>query len=176
MLEKKDQTLNYVHGISKESDVLTEDDEILGAMCGFYKNLYTSKSASNKDIDLYLNDIDLNKLSDTDKDMCDFFPSLSEYNEAVANMKWNISSGLDGIPIDFYKCLRIFYDIIMMKEIFMNRKMTYSQRLTVISFIHKKGERKIISIMIKIYAITEIPLIKNNQIIMTAYGYIYIIN
>jgi hypothetical protein len=95
-------------------------------------------------MNIFKNDIDVNKLSDTDKDMCDFFPSLLECKETVMRMKSNISSGLDGLPNEFYKCFwdqlsSLFYN--MMKEIFLNGKMTYSQRLAVISLIHKKGEK-----------------------------------
>jgi exonuclease III len=143
-LEKKHQTQNIINEILQENNILTESDDILGAMCDFYENLYSSNSTSNEKIDEYLNDIDVNKLSDTDKDMCDFFPSLPECKETVMRMKSNVSPGLDGLPNEFYKCFwdqlsSLFYN--MMKEIFLNGKMTHSQRLAVISLIHKKGER-----------------------------------
>ena len=61
------------------------------------------------------------------------------------NMKLNKSPGLDGLPTEFYQCFwnelsPLFHE--MIKEIFQNGEMSFSQRLAVISLIHKKDEKK----------------------------------
>ena len=50
---KKHQTHNIIHEIVKYGDVLTEDEDILGEMCKFYKKLYTSKSIPYNEINSY---------------------------------------------------------------------------------------------------------------------------
>lgn len=112
-LEKKHQTQNVIHEVLSENSLLTEDDDILGAMCDYYENLYSSKLISNEDIDLYCK---VNTLSETDKNMCDTFPSMNECKETVMNLKSNKSPGLDGIPNEFYQCFwhqlsSIFYNM-----------------------------------------------------------------
>lgn len=114
-------------------------------MWDYYENLYSSKLISNEDIDLYLKNCKVNTLSETDKNMCDTFPSMNECKETVMNLKSNKSPGLDGIPNEFYQCFwhqlsSLFYN--MLKEIFLNGKMTFSQRLAVISLIQKKRKKK----------------------------------
>lgn len=80
-------------------------------------------------------------LSENVKNTCDQFPSLEECRDTVMNMKYNKSPGLDGLPVEFYQCfwdkiLILFHN--MLKEIFSSDEMTFSQRLDVLSLIHKK--------------------------------------
>lgn len=158
-LEKKHQTLNVIHEVLGENNFLTEDDDILGEMCDIYENLYSSKLISNEDIDLYLKNCKINTLHETDKNMCVTFPSKNECKETVMNLKSNKSPGLDGIPNDFYQCFwhqlsSLFYN--MLKEIFLNGKMTFSQRLSVISLIHKKGRKMICKITDRLVLLIQI--------------------
>ena len=115
-------------------------------MCSFYEQLYTSKSINDVDIDDYLSD-DVPNVNENDKILCDSFPTIDECKEAVLNMKSNKSPGLDGIPPEFYKCFwssldRYFYDAL--KEIFINKEMSFSQRLSVITLIHKKDSNSLL--------------------------------
>ena len=61
-------------------------------------------------------------------------------------MKANKSPGLDGIPSEFYKCMwdsikTVFYDAL--KEIYDRNEMNFSQRLSVISLLHKKDDKNL---------------------------------
>ena len=67
-LEKKQQTQNVIHELYYDKNICTEYDDIHCALCNFYENLYISQSVLNKNIDLYLDDCNTNKLSNIDKD------------------------------------------------------------------------------------------------------------
>ena len=116
-------------------------------MCSFYEKLYTSKNINDVDIDNYISNIEIPSLSHVDKEYCDEFPTLEECRDAVFNMKANKSPGLDGIPSEFYKCMwdsikTVFYDAL--KEIYDRNEMSFSQRLSVISLLHKKDDKKLL--------------------------------
>lgn len=110
-------------------------------MCSFYEELYRSKNISSSDIENYIQNSNIMCLSENVKNTCDQFPSLEECRDTVMNMKYNKSPGLDGLPVEFYQCfwdkiLILFHN--MLKEIFSSDEMTFSQRLDVLSLIHKK--------------------------------------
>ena len=117
-------------------------------MCKFYEHLYSSKSVKDDDIDNYLSSLNIDSvLSEKDKELCDAFPSLDECEDAVKNMKPNKSPALDGLTSEFYKCFwddikLMFYDAL--KSIYDNKEMSFSQRLAVITLIHKKGDKKLL--------------------------------
>ena len=145
-LEKSHQTFNVIKEL-KTSDGRTakSENEVLGEMCNYYENLYTSKNINDHDIDNYLNQCDIPKLSQIDKELCDFFPTLMECKEAVFNMKTNKSPGIDGLTGEFYKhfwnsIATLFYDAL--GEIFQNGELSFSQRLSVLTLIHKKDDKK----------------------------------
>ena len=116
-------------------------------MCKFYEDLYTSKSVDNNDIDSYLQSLHLeNVLTQEEKTYCDSFPSIEECTAAVSNLKNNKSPGLDGLTSEFYKffwsdmkCL--FYHAL--KEIYDNKEMGFSQRLAIMTLIHKKEIKQV---------------------------------
>ena len=60
-------------------------------------------------------------------------------------MKKEKSPGLDGLPSEFYQCFwkqlgPLFYKAL--NDIFNTEKLSYTQRLSVISLIYKKGEKE----------------------------------
>ena len=86
-------------------------------------------------------------MSEKDKEYCDTFPSLAECEEAVKNMKSNKSPALDGLTSEFYKTFwgdlkYLFYN--SLKKIYENKEMSFSQRLAVMTLIHKKGDTKLL--------------------------------
>ena len=81
-------------------------------------------------------------LSDEEQHMCDAFPTIEECEIAVKEMKINKSPGIDGLSNEFYKKFwkyldTLFYDAL--REIFDNNEMSFSQKLAIMSLIHKKG-------------------------------------
>jgi hypothetical protein len=62
-------------------------------------------------------------------------------------MKLNKSPGLDGLPSEFYKSFwdkikHLFYD--SLNSILENDEMSYTQRLSIITLIHKKGDKSLL--------------------------------
>ena len=145
-LERKHQSNNVIKELvnSNNKHIHTNND-ILGEMCKFYEDLYTSKSVDNNDIDSYLQTLHLeNVLTQEEKTYCDRFPSIEECTAAVSNLKRNKSPGLDGLTSEFYKAFWsdmkcLFYNAL--KEIYDNKEMGFSQRLAIMTLIHKKGDK-----------------------------------
>ena len=95
-------------------------------------------------IDSYLKDTECITLSNKERQLCDEFPTINECENAIKQMKNNKSPGSDGLPVEFYKIFwndikDIYYD--SLKQTFEKNEMCYTQRLSIISLIHKKGER-----------------------------------
>ena len=148
-LEKKHQSQNIINELcTDQNDIVHSNNDILGEMCTFYENLYSSKQVNDGDIDNYLSTLNVrNVLSEKDQELCDKFPSLEECEEAVKNMKSNKSPGLDGLTSEFYKCFwndvkYLFYN--SLKNVYDNKEMSFSQRLAVMTLIHKKGDKKLL--------------------------------
>ena len=147
-LETKQQSYNVIRELkSDENGICTTQNDIMGEMCSFYEKLYTSKNINDVDIDDYLSNIEIPSLSSVDKEYCDEFPTLEECRDAVFNMKPNKSPGLDGLPSEFYKCMwdsikTLFYNAL--KEIYDRNEMSFSQRLSVISLLYKKDDKKLL--------------------------------
>ena len=108
--------------------------------------MYTSRNIRNENIDIYLSSLDnISCLSNEDKKFCDTFPTLKECETAVNEMKTNKSPGIDGIPNEFYKKFwndinYLFYNAL--REIYDNNEMSFTQKLAIMSLIHKKGDKK----------------------------------
>ena len=114
-------------------------------ICTFYEKLYQSKQINNNEINSYLSELEIDrKLNEKEKFFCDEIPTLNECEEAVLNLKDNKSPGIDGIPNEFYKTFwnemkNIFYSCLLYT--FETGKMSFTQRLSILSLLHKKGER-----------------------------------
>ena len=147
-LEKNRQYKNNIKQLFNEKNkIVHEDEDILKNMCNFYEKLYSNMEDNRYcEMNEYLQNTKFeNVLSNEDKNMLDQFPTLDECTCAVFDMKENKSPGLDGIPSEFYKkfwkelkdhfysCMRYSYE----KE-----SLTSSQRLSVITLLYKKGDKR----------------------------------
>ena len=147
-LENAHQSHNVIRELKCENDILIRNQsKILGKMCRFYEALYSSNMKEDIDIDNYLLNSHVPKITQDDKDFCNSFPSMEECTDAVRNMKLNKSPGLDGLPSEFYKSFwdkikHLFYD--NLNSILENDEMSYTQRLSIITLIHKKGDKNLL--------------------------------
>jgi hypothetical protein len=148
-LEKKQQFNNAINRIKDENNVIyTDNENIMKCIHKFYSSLYTSKNVSDLEIEKYLNDINCEKITQSEMEMCDELPKLDECKEAIKLMKNNKSPGQDGLPVEFYKIfwndIKEIYYASLIKSIEQDI-LPFSQRSAIMSLIYKKGEKENIS-------------------------------
>lgn len=138
-------------------------------MCYFYENLYISKFIKNDDINVYLNDVECLKFSNSEKEFCDLLFIIDECVDVVNNLKNNKFLGLDGILVEFYKCFwkiigLFFYEVLL--SIFDKQELFFLQWLVFIIFLFKKGDKnsfknyRLLSLMNIDYKILVVVFVK----------------
>ena len=95
-VEKHRQNHNMIKALTKNRITHTEDADILNIARAFY-------NGSIRDIDAYLDQIQLPALTEDRQNLCDHAISLVECEVALGNMKPNKSPGDDGLPMEFYR-------------------------------------------------------------------------
>ena len=91
--------------------------------------------------------MDIPGLNNENQQFCDEVISLKECETVIQKMKLDKSPGLDGIPIEFYKTFWLILGLFLVKlynENYQNEKLSNSQRIAVISLIHKKGNKNLL--------------------------------
>lgn len=83
------------------------------------------------------------KINDCERNSFYILPTIDECTDAVHNLKNNKSPGLDGFPGEFYKSLwkiigPLFYDMLLC--IFEKHELPFSQRLSLITLLFKRGD------------------------------------
>jgi hypothetical protein len=145
-LEKYRQKQNVINELEVNNKYISKTSDIINAMCNFHENLYSSQNISDDEINEYLESVELeNEISDDDIQFCEEFPSLEECTEAVQALKLNKAPELDGLTNEFYKVFWVhikdlFYDTL--RGIYRNNKLSYTQKLAIISLIFKKRDTK----------------------------------
>ena len=145
-LEKHNQSSNIIKELkTKDGKKIDKTNAILGEMQSFYSDLYTSKNISSERIENYLSElVNLPKINNENILALEMFPTYDECTEAVKTLKKEKSPGIDGLPSEFYQTFweelgPYFYKAL--NEIFKREELSYSQKLSVISLIHKKNEK-----------------------------------
>ena len=111
-LEKKHQTNNRISCLENDNGLLHSDtNNLLEITTFYYKNLFTSKNIPDKEINTYLNNINLqNTLSQEDASICEKDLTENECYVAVTQMKTNKSPCYDGLPVEFYPTYWAYID------------------------------------------------------------------
>ena len=127
--------------------LLTTDTlRILNEQKRFYQELYqsiNSTSNNSKKISLFLDNLNIPKLSETDKNFCEGKISTGECYKLLDRFQNNKTLGNDRIPIEFYNK---FWSLISepfinsVNECFEKGEMSVSQKQAVITLIEKKGK------------------------------------
>ena len=142
-LEKSRQQNNIITKVRKPDGRYTMNmEETMNEIRKFYEQLYTSTNTGDGNFfdNLTIN----NTLTETDRQKCEGYITKQEYLTAVAKIKNNKSPGPDGIPNEFYKMfskeLSAFL-ITVFNECFDKGTITFSQKISVVALIHKKGSK-----------------------------------
>ena len=91
----------YING-----SITTDPLRILNEQKRFYQELYQSfnkKSNNSKEISLFLDNLNIPKLYEVDKNVCESKVSAHECYKSLDSFQNNKTSGNDGMPIEFYK-------------------------------------------------------------------------
>jgi len=143
-IEKHRQGNNVIKSLKDHGITLSDDIDILNKAREFYNELYTSNMPHSNDIDTYMSNIDIPSLKHEKRTLCEGDILLTECENAINRIKNNKSPGDDGLPIEFYKTFwNEISDFIVdvYNESYDNNIMPISMRKSIITLIHKKGDR-----------------------------------
>ena len=147
-LEKGYQTNNVMYKVKcPDGNTITNPSGILKEREKFYSDLYKSKSPQKTNIDLYLQNCPIPKLTDTDSIHCENLITKEECEKAIKQMKANKALGLDGLSVEFYRVSWSEISDILVdsyREAFNSGKLSNSQNLSVLSLLYKKGDRHLL--------------------------------
>ena len=145
-LEKRNHVKKHIRKLYINGSITTDPLKILNEQKRFYQELYQSfnkKSNNSKEISLFLDNLNIPKLSEVDKNVCEGKISADECYKSLDSFQNNKTPGNDGIPIEFYKK---FWSLISdpficsANECFEKGEMSVSQKQAVITLIEKKGK------------------------------------
>ena len=146
-LEKARQQKNVINELTTEyGTTINKKDDILENIENFYKELYTTKMKTTKNTqpDTFDNLIE-NKLSESQKELCEGRITIPECELALKKMKLKKSPGSDGLTVEFYLT---FWDQIksylvdVYNEAHNREELPHSLNTAIISLLYKKGDRK----------------------------------
>ena len=142
-LEKQRQISNTIYEIQTSDGILVKSNEnIMSHIKMFYTDLYSTRHTEYVDYS-FIDSLDTPRLKDGDQDICEGLITLMECDLASQKMKLDKSPGLDGIPIEFYHTFWHILGSFLIKiynESFQIEKLCNSQRTSVLSLLHKKGD------------------------------------
>lgn len=139
------QNSNNIKFIRKGQEFITKRNDVFRELCNFYRELYQFLGVNENKIKTYVYKIYLvNILSDKEKQSFEQFSTINECDKAVTTLKSNTSPGFDGSPGEFCQTflpeLRTRFYICLLKT-FNDKNMTFSQKLSLITLIFKRGTK-----------------------------------
>ena len=143
-LEKKRQSSNVIRSLKYKRKESSDNQGILDICKEFYSDLYSSKSANDKDVSNFVDNVKLNRiLTNEERDLCEGMITHEEGDKAVKRMQCNRSPGIDGLNIEFYKHFwpKLKHIVInAFNESYDIQSLPESLRIAIMSLIFKKGD------------------------------------
>ena len=146
-LEKSRGLAKIISKLSLETgEQVTDQQQVHNEICNYYRDLYSDNikfPTQLSSFEKFSHDIDIPKLSEEDKDICEQQLTLEELGEALSKMKNGSSPGYDGLTTSFYKffwgqigklvhgSFSVAFDI---------GQLSVSQRRAILVLIHKGKE------------------------------------
>ena len=145
-LETRNKVRKTMNRLEDEHGEETMDPKkILKLQSKFYSELYTSKiNKSSPDIDNYLKNVKIDKLSTEDQLSLEGKMTLEDCYKAVQTMKKNKSPGNDGLTVEFYqKFWSVFgkYVVNSFNTSYERGELSASQKQAVITLLDKGKDR-----------------------------------
>ena len=156
-VEQGEKSTRYFMGLEKSNqgkksllNILNDQNQTMKTQKGieehtvkFYKNLFSSRSPGQADIDQYLNSTNMNVIPEDLSDWLDRDITLEEMDEVVKGFANNKSPGSDGLTAEFYK--HFWGDIRetlhkVFEEAIVEGSLSPSQRTGVITLLPKQGK------------------------------------
>jgi len=144
-LEKSRQNNNCIKSLKdKAGNAKTTDEDIMDIAYEFYNDLYSTRQATNTEVDNYFDTITPeSQLSCNEKDSCEGEITYDECTRAVSKMKENKAPGLDGICSEFYQKMWSVIGNLLVKvfnDCYERGKLSDTQSSAVATLIYKKGK------------------------------------
>ena len=145
-LEKGNNVRKHIRKLCLSGVITTDHKKILDASSDFYKNMYSSQSNvfQNDDLNMFLRNPNIPKLSEEQKASCEGRISIEECKQALESFEpGKTRPGNDGLLVEFYKSFwGSLYDYLtdVFNSSFEYEEMSNSQKQTIqITLLDKKG-------------------------------------
>ena len=142
-LENRNRVNKSINEIRiSETEVITDQAQILKNLESFYKTLYSRPEDTNDDLEI---DLEPTKITEQEKIELDRPLDKSELDTALTQMKNNKSPGLDGYSPEFFKAFwpqlgHFLFDCVI--ECYAQNKLTSSQTQGLITCLPKTGKAR----------------------------------
>lgn len=143
-LEKRNNVRKQIRKLCLSRVITMDCKKILEASSDFYKNLYSSQSnvSQNDDLNRFLRDPNIPRLSEEQKASCEGRISKEECKQALESFDPGKTPGNDGLPVEFYKTFWFSLDDYLtdvFNSSFEYEEMSNSQKQAIITLLDKKG-------------------------------------
>lgn len=146
-LEQHNYVSKMINKIENEGQIITDQKEILKETELFYKKLYTSVDENDENIDIekYIDQNDVIKLTDTESDSLEGLLNFNEISNTLYNMKNDKSPGLSGYSAEFFKTFWRQLGYFVLRSInfgYIKGELSITQRQGIITCIPKENKAK----------------------------------
>ena len=150
-LEKNNYTNKLITNLEVNGKLISDPNNISKELTYFYKDLYTEKlneqdNSYNNSTNLFLENSDIPKLSELQKDFCERQVTEAEILSNLKNLNNGKTPGTDGLPTDFYKFFYIDIKKILFDSItyaMNNGELSIEQKRSIITLLPKKNKNKL---------------------------------
>ena len=102
-LERKNSSSKVISRLNVKGQIIENQNQILGEMRKFYKDLYSSRNCNVDTSPFFSNDQNIKQLKEQNKILCEKPIVESEAKLVIKNMKNGKTPSSDGYPVEFYK-------------------------------------------------------------------------
>ena len=101
-LEKRKAIGSTIDSLVVEDQEVNSYEEVLNEIRKFYKGLFSKKDLNDSDTESFLEGLELPKISESEKNLCDQEITIEDLKESMLSMSEDKSPGNDGISTEFY--------------------------------------------------------------------------